>query len=217
MLLACGLQMATAKSFRSLNSKFLVSSITHDDQNIYIGTKNGLIVIDKETESQTLYNSTNSSLPAPLSPGDGYYYWGLGAKPSDCPSWVPDSPDGDDSDINYGVMDAYGYLEQLPAGVTVKTEVTYNSNQQDSQRYGIVNGGVLRITGHLTMTGSASIRVCEGGMLIVDGGTIQDADIQMIPGSTLIVRNNGKINMASNKTFYAPVGTLVNIENGEIN
>lgn len=39
MLLACGLQMATAKSFRSLNSKFLVSSITHDDQNIYIGTK----------------------------------------------------------------------------------------------------------------------------------------------------------------------------------
>ena len=62
MLLACGLQMATAKSAGSLG-KFLVSSIAHDDQNIYIATKNGLVVIDKDTESQTLYNSENSSLP----------------------------------------------------------------------------------------------------------------------------------------------------------
>ena len=69
----------------------------------------------------------------------------------------------------------------------------------------------------LTMIDSASIRVCEGGTLIVDGGTIQDADIQMIPGSTLIVRNNGKINMAVNKHFNAPFGVFVNIENGEIN
>jgi hypothetical protein len=37
------------------------------------------------------------------------------------------------------------------------------------------------------------------------------------PGSTLIIRNNGVINMASGKEFIAPVGTIVNIESGEIN
>ena len=59
VLLACGFQASTAKSFRSLNSKFLVSSITHDDQNIYIGTKNGLIVIDKDINYNEvkLYNA----------------------------------------------------------------------------------------------------------------------------------------------------------------
>ena len=36
-------------------------------------------------------------------------------------------------------------------------------------------------------------------------------------GSTLIIRNNGVINMASGKEFIAPVGTIVNIESGEIN
>ena len=58
---------------------------------------------------------------------------------------------------------------------------------------------------------------CEGGVLIVDGGTIQNADITMVPGSQLIVRNNGKIYMTSGKEFEAPKGAYVNIENGEIN
>ena len=57
----------------------------------------------------------------------------------------------------------------------------------------------------------------ECGILIVDGGTLQNADITMVPGSTLIIRNNGVINMASGKEFIAPVGTIVNIESGEIN
>lgn len=67
MLLACSVQTATARDFISLGRNFLVTSIAHDTQNIYIATRNGLVVIDKETESQTLYNSENSSLPS-LSP-----------------------------------------------------------------------------------------------------------------------------------------------------
>lgn len=67
------------------------------------------------------------------------------------------------------------------------------------------------------MTGDAHIRVCEGGILIIDGGTLQNANITMVPGSTLILRNNGKINMASYVSFDAPKGVVVNIESGEIN
>lgn len=50
----------------------------------------------------------------------------------------------------------------------------------------------------------------------MDGGTIQNADITMVPGSTVILRNGGKINMASGKDFNAPKGVIVNIERGEI-
>lgn len=50
----------------------------------------------------------------------------------------------------------------------------------------------------------------------MDGGTIQNADITMVPGSTVILRNGGKINMASGKDFDAPNGVTVNLESGEI-
>lgn len=74
----------------------------------------------------------------------------------------------------------------------------------------------LTITGTTTLTGNARIRVCEGGTLVVDGGTIQNADITMVPGSTVILRNGGRIIMASGKDFNAPKGVIVNIESGEI-
>lgn len=37
------------------------------------------------------------------------------------------------------------------------------------------------------------------------------------PSLDQMIRNNGVINMASGKEFIAPVGTIVNIESGEIN
>jgi hypothetical protein len=166
------------------------------------------------------YCTINTSNNVPICEdrdGDGYYFWGLGPKPANCPSWVPDEPDGDESDINYGPMDEYGYLEQLTCGYTINDSTTYTGNQTLSCRIGIVNEGVLTITGTTTMSGSAKIRVCEGGTLIVDGGIIQNADLTLIPGCSVIIRNGGVINMASENTFEAPVGAVVNIESGEIN
>jgi PKD repeat protein len=43
--------------------------------------------------------------------GDGFYWWGLGAKPASCN--CPDYPDGDDSDPNLGPLDEYGYCTIL--------------------------------------------------------------------------------------------------------
>lgn len=148
--------------------------------------------------------------------GDGLYFWGVGSKPAHCPSWVPDIPDGDDSNIGYGSLDSYGNLEVLPPGITINTPVTYSSNSSTTYRLGIVNGGSLTISGTTTLTGDSKIRICEGGVLIVDGGVLQNADIALVPGSTIIVRNNGKIYMATGKSFEAPTGVVVNIERGEI-
>ncbi|MBO7045774.1 MAG: hypothetical protein J6W38_05410 [Prevotella sp.] len=167
--------------------------------------------------SVTTMNYSDSDIVCEDADGDGYYYWGIGPKPSWCPSWVPDTPDGDDSNINHGSLDNYGNLTSLPAGITIKTSVTYSSNSSTSYRLGIVDGGTLTITGTTSMIGNGKIRVCEGGKLIIDGGTLQNADITMVPGCTVIVRNNGKINMATGKDFNAPIGVIVNIESGEIN
>jgi hypothetical protein len=159
---------------------------------------------------------TDNNIVCSDADGDGLYFWGIGPKPSNCPSWVPDTPDGDDSNINYGALNYYGNLEELPAGITIKTPVNYASNNSTSYRLGIVNGGSLTITGTTTLTGNSKIRVCEGGTLIVDGGILQNADITMVPGCTVIIRNNGKINMAAGKIFNAPKGAIINIESGEI-
>lgn len=150
------------------------------------------------------------------SDGDGYYFWGIGDKPSHCPEWVPDTPDGDDSDINYGALDEYGNLENLPAGITIKTMTTYADSVSLTHRIGIVDGGTLKITGTTAQTGNSKIRVCEGGILIVDGGSLQNANLELVPGCQLIVRNNGTINMASGTPFNAPKGVVVNVENGRI-
>ena len=50
-----------------------------------------------------------------------------------------------------------------------------------------------------------------------NGGTLQDADITLVPGCMVIIRNNGKINMAQGKEFQAPVGAIVTIESGKFN
>ena len=150
--------------------------------------------------------------------GDGYYFWGIGNKPANCPSWVPDTPDGDDSNINLGVMDDYGNLQSLqPNGVTICSSVVYNTNQTITNRIGIVKNGTLVITGTTTMSGNSKIRVCENGTLIVDGGTIQNANIELIPGCHVIVCNNGTINMASGYTFDVPKGAVIDVYNGTIN
>lgn len=149
--------------------------------------------------------------------GDGFYFWGLGPKPSHCPAWAPDTPDGDDSNINYGPMDSYGNLQALPYGITIKTPTTYTSNFTTSNRIGIVDGGRLTVTGTTTLTGDGRIRVCEGGILEINGGTLQNADLELVPGCQIIIKNNGKINMANGKSFDAPAGALVDIPYGSVN
>ena len=150
--------------------------------------------------------------------GDGYYFWGVSTtKPASCPLWAPDDPDGDDSNINSGPLDQFGFLLPLPNGVTINTAVNYSTNDTTSLHIGIVKDGTLTISGTTTLTGEGRIRVCEEGTLIIDGGTLQNARLDLIPGSHVIVRNNGTINMASGEEFNAPKGVIVDIEQGNIN
>lgn len=164
------------------------------------------------------YTKTDNDIICEDADGDGLYFWGIGPKPNNCPFWVPDTPDGDDSDINNGSLDEYGNLINLsPSGITIDTSITYNTNNTISSRIGVVKNGILTITGISTMTNDAIIRVCENGTLIIDGGTLQNAKLELIPGSHIIIRNNGVINMASGNCFEASKGVVLDIDYGNIN
>ena len=75
---------------------------------------------------------------------------------------------------------------------------------------------ILTITGTVTKTEQIIIRVCEGGTLVIDGGTLLNANLQLIPGCHLIIRNNGCIRVPSGSTYNTPVGAIVDIESGSI-
>jgi|GEM_PF-845697 len=56
---------------------------------------------------------------------DGYYWWGLGPKPANCPP-CPDLADGDDSDPTKGPLDEYGYC--MPLGPVAKPVADFSAS-----------------------------------------------------------------------------------------
>ena len=65
--------------------------------------------------------------------------------------------------------------------------------------------------------GCASITVESGGKLVIYGGVWANAKLNLNSGSELIIKNDGKIYMSAGRTFDAPTGCIVTVENGEIN
>lgn len=152
--------------------------------------------------------------------GDGYYFWGLGPKPSNCPSWIPDQPDGDDSNYHYGPMDTYGILEDLELrGLqTIHTIIdsTYSSRMFLYSNLCVCSMSKLTIKSTITLYGNTKIIVEPNGELVIDGGILQYADIELKTGSKLVLKNGGTIIMRNGKVFYSPIGATVEIEEGTI-
>jgi hypothetical protein len=152
--------------------------------------------------------------------GDGYFFWGLGSKPSTSPSWIPDEPDGDDSDYQYGPMDNHGNLEDLELRGLQTTHITMDSTFT-SRAFFYTNTCVcsmskMTIKSTITLYGNTKIIVEANGELVIDGGVLENADIELNSGSKLVLKNGGTIIMRNNKDFYAPIGAIVTIEEGMI-
>ena len=159
---------------------------------------------------------TDSDIICEDADGDGYYFWGLGQKPSHCPSGVPITPDGDDSDPTVGPMDIYGNLTVLANEIVISSLVNYNSVMNFTHNIRIVNGGHLRITNTTTLHNTTQITVENGGILTIDGGTLNNARIIFNTGSTLNIQNNGTIKKAAGQNLVVPTGTVVNVPYGKI-
>lgn len=78
--------------------------------------------------------------------GDGYYFWGLGNRPSNLPEWAPKQRDGDDSNAQYGPMDNYGYLMSLnpdDKDTIFITEPTYWNNENYIWQHVVVKSNAV--------------------------------------------------------------------------
>jgi len=124
----------------------------------------------------TSLNYTDDDIICEDNDGDGYYYWGIGPKPSTCPCWVPDEPDGDDSDPYLGPMDEYGNCAIItPFSDNITTPQTWDRDATIYKTTTIHLGATLTITSTIKFADNVSIIVQPGGRLVVNGGTLTNA------------------------------------------
>ena len=78
----------------------------------------------------------------------------------------------------------------------------------------ITETGQLTISGKIETSGVCPLTVDAGGTLIIDGGKLTNAKLDLKPGATLRIINNGIIETRNG--FKAPVGAKVEISHGKI-
>ena len=164
-------------------------------------------------------NRTDNDIVIEDEDGDGYYNWGIGPKPSFCPSWIPDERDGDDSDPTIHFMNSFGNFPEVytfPIGTDILyNNTTISNNESLSSNIEIYHGVTLTITGAAYCLENVKIKNC-GGTIIVDGGVLANADIELVPPCSLIIKNGGSIYMKKNKDLIIPTGCIFEIEEGQV-
>lgn len=152
--------------------------------------------------------------------GDGYYFWGVGEKPESCPSWVPDTPDGDDSDYSKGPMDEYGNCMEINPNNNDTIFITEDTVWQDFKylySHVLIRGNAtLTVKDTVTFYKGCSITVENGGGLLVDGGKLNHIILKPQNGSSIIVKGNGHIALFEEQEWNVPLGTEIEINHGSV-
>ena len=88
--------------------------------------------------------------------------------------------------------------------------------QQDTCQHLVVSGKLnsADIQGDIELMGNSRVKVETGGKLIIDGGTLSNVNLVLKTGAYLQIINDGVLETRNG--FNAPVGAIVNIENGKI-
>ena len=167
---------------------------------------------------------TNDSIVCEDLDGDGFYNWGIGPKPSHSPSWVPDTPDGDDSDYSKGPMDEYGYLRnisdmQSDSTIYISQDTAWSSRKYVYYPVYVYSGKTLRVTNDINFYRGVTLNLAAGSKLIVDGGSLTDVSINYVgtSGTSIEIINNGSIKYLENQDFSVPLGTELEMNYGTIN
>ena len=152
--------------------------------------------------------------------GDGFYFWGIGNKPSGLPDWIPDSPDGNDADPNKGPLDAFGFEQDLSPSslesIVIREKTIWNTRKQVNPNLIVKDGGELTISAAVFMNRDSKIIVEAGGCLIVDGGIINQTCMKICSGGKFILRNNGQLKRKDADVFETELGSEILIESGTI-
>lgn len=153
--------------------------------------------------------------------GDGYYNWGIGEKPTHCPYWVPDTPDGDDSDYSKGPKNEFGFCYNIPEHIN-DTIYIHSNEIWDTERFVyahvvIDNDATLTINNKIHFYNGVNF-ILKGGDLIVDNGELLNAGVIIAnnSASNVLIKNGGKIHLCNGRDLSIPIGNSMKIDCGEI-
>lgn len=169
----------------------------------------------------TTLNYDSSDIICEDADGDGYYCWGLGTRPTSCPSWAPLVQDGDDSDFTKGPMNMYGHLEDLTLRlqdtIYIEHDTIWNSHSFIYNPVVIRNNAKLTLCDTTHVYTNAEWRVENGSKIIINGGVLKNSFITFATGSEMEIINNGKIEVAEEKRFKISMGSKMKMHYGKIN
>ncbi len=149
--------------------------------------------------------------------GDGYYFWGLGERPSNLPDWAPIAKDGDDSNAKYGPSN-YGHLIELNPNnrdtIFINEPTVWNNENYIWQHVVIRKGATLNVSSKIKFYKGVNVLIENSGKLIIDGGELENVNIKVSSGGYLCLNSKGKIKKYKN--FHTAKGAIVKIINGII-
>lgn len=118
---------------------------------------------------------TNYTVNCTDADDDGYYWWGIGSKPSTCPDCAPDIADCDDSNPFLGPMDEYGnctvITEPYEADHEISTTVTWSNTSICGDVYVHSGGNITIDNTDVNIYNEFSVEI--GGTLTITEGEIK--------------------------------------------
>jgi len=110
-----------------------------------------------------------------------------------------------------------GEYQKVCAPINIAANETWNTNHSFCSDL-VVKSGTLTINSGatLTMGNSTTITINSGASLVIDAANILNANVRAMAGSTVTIKNNGKIVLRSNAEFYTETGTNLEILYGII-
>ena len=151
--------------------------------------------------------------------GDGCYFWPIGPQPNTCPDWVIDGKDMDDNNPYIGRLLPNGNIENLNPNERDTLYIHFpNSTNHYQYCYDhivINNGGGMIVDQPLYCFNNSRIIVKSGGKLtITASGYLNDAILELEPGSEILLIGGGKIRIKQGYNFVVTRGAKLTIENG---
>lgn len=152
--------------------------------------------------------------------GDGYFNWGIGPRPSHCPTWTPEEPDGDDSDYMKGPMNEFGHCMELDSlakrYIYIDNDTILSLNSPVYNHYVLWKGAEVIIAQDMTFNNDTKLIVDKNSTLIIDGATLSNVTLLAQQGSNIVMKNNGKIIHRQTKDFIIPIGSTFELRHGSI-
>ena len=173
--------------------------------------------------------------------GDGLYNWGIGPKPKTAPKWVPDTPDGDDSNYALGEMDQYGYIKPLNPDlrdtIYIRSNTVWNQPRYIHNHIVVESGAELLVNDTITCYKGVSLVLKKGGSLTLQKkdqaypkqqstmqgstsistcGYLKGVNLKASPGSSILIKDGAQILLRDEYPLSIPIGCELTIESGII-